>query len=227
MIFRNIKHIVSILIIPIIIILWLIVFKAQKPALMCIIISVLSCVPFFASFEKNDNANSSRQIVLVATITALCVASRIAFVAIPGFKPVTAIVVVAALYLGPQSGFMIGALTAFLSNFYFGQGSWTPMQMFSWGVCGLFAGLLSSHLLKHKLLLLIYGAFCGVLFSLIMDFWSVLWIDSSFNLTRYIAMVASSMPSTINYIISNLIFILIIEKPFGIIMKRIKSKYGF
>ena len=74
--FRNIKHIVSILIIPIIIVLWLIVFKAQKPALMCIIISILSCVPFFASFEKNDNANSSRQIVLVATITALCVASR-------------------------------------------------------------------------------------------------------------------------------------------------------
>ena len=55
--FRNIKHIVSILIIPIIIVLWLIVFKAQKPALMCIIISILSCVPFFASFEKNDNAN--------------------------------------------------------------------------------------------------------------------------------------------------------------------------
>ncbi len=225
--FRTIKYIVSILVIPIIIILWVIVFKAQKPAMMCILIAVISCVPFFISFEKNDTANAARQIVLVASITALCVASRIAFVAIPGFKPVTAIVVVASLYLGSQSGFMIGALTAFLSNFYFGQGVWTPMQMFSWGICGLFAGILSKHLLKHKVLLLIYGAFCGVLFSLIMDLWSVLWIDNTFNLARYIAMIASSTPSMITYVVSNLIFILIIEKPFGIIMKRIKVKYGF
>ncbi len=224
---RIINYIVSFLIIPATIIVWVTVFNAQRPAAVCILISILSCIPFFASFEKGINANSSRQIVLLATITALCVASRIVFAAIPGFKPVTAIVVVAALYLGPQSGFMIGALTAFLSNFYFGQGAWTPMQMFSWGICGLFAGIFSTYLLKHRVLLLVYGAFCGIIFSLIMDLWSVLWFDNGFNLARYLAMVASSIPSMTTYIVSNLIFILVIEKPFGIIMKRIKSKYGF
>jgi len=223
---RVINYIIFLLLIPALIIIWATTFDAQKPASVCIIVCIFACVPFFTSFEKSSTANSSRQIVLVASITALCVASRIVFAAIPGFKPVTAIVVVAALYLGSQCGFMIGALTALLSNFYFGQGVWTPMQMLAWGICGFFAGVFSSYLLKSKIVLLIFGALSGLIFSLIMDVWSVLWIDNGFNLARYFAMVASSTPSMITYVVSNVIFILIIERPFGIIMKRIKSKYG-
>lgn len=223
---RVIKYIVFLLLIPAIIIIWATAFGAQNPAAVCIIVCILACVPFFTSFEKDSGADSSRQIVLVASITALCVASRIIFAAIPGFKPVTAIIVVAALYLGPQCGFMIGALTALLSNFYFGQGAWTPMQMLAWGLCGFFAGIFSNRLIKRRVLLLIFGALSGIMFSLIMDIWSILWIDKGFNITRYFVMVASSTPSMITYIVSNVVFILIIEKPFGIIMKRIKSKYG-
>ncbi|MEG0978718.1 MAG: ECF transporter S component [Oscillospiraceae bacterium] len=221
-----INYIVMLLIIPAVILVWATTFEAQKPALISIIVCILACVPFFLSFEQGDSANTSRKIVLVATITALCVAGRILFAAIPGFKPVTAIVVIAALYLGPQCGFMIGALSALISNFYFGQGAWTPMQMLAWGVCGLLAGVFAEFLLKHLSALLIFGALSGILFSMIMDIWSVLWIDNSFNISRYIAAVASSSPFLMTYIISNVIFIFVIQKPFGMIMKRIKSKYG-
>ncbi|NCD08506.1 MAG: ECF transporter S component [Negativicutes bacterium] len=223
---RVINYIIFLLLIPALIIVWATTFDAQNPAAVCIIVCILACIPFFTSFEKDSDADSSRQIVLVASITALCVASRIIFAAIPGFKPVTAIIVIAALYLGPQCGFMIGALTALLSNFYFGQGAWTPMQMLAWGLCGFFAGIFSNQLIKKRVFLLIFGALSGIMFSLIMDIWSVLWIDKGFNITRYFIMVASSTPAMVTYIISNVIFILIIEKPFGIIMKRIKSKYG-
>ncbi len=221
-----IKYSMIFLLIPVVIGIWIKAFDAQKPAAVMLIVCILACIPFFLSFERKNTAKASKQIVLVSCLTALCIAGRIAFVAIPGFKPVTAIIILAALYLGPQSGFMIGALTALISNFYFGQGPWTPMQMLAWGLCGFLAGVLSKILINKTFLLLIFSALCGILFSLIMDIWSVLWMDNGFNLTRYFAMVSGSMPFMLTYMVSNVIFVVIIQKPFGMIMNRIKSKYG-
>ena len=63
---------------------------------------------------------TSRRMVLVAIMTALSIAGRF----IPMFKPVTAISIITGAYLGGGSGFLVGALSALLSNFYFGQGPW-------------------------------------------------------------------------------------------------------
>ncbi|MDR1359055.1 MAG: ECF transporter S component [Coriobacteriales bacterium] len=84
----------------------------------------------------------AREIVTLAVMCALCVAGRAAFFMLPSFKPVAAIVIIAGVALGAESGFLIGALAAFVSNFVFGQGPWTPFQMFGFGLVGLFAGLL-------------------------------------------------------------------------------------
>lgn len=89
--------------------------------------------------------------LILSVMVALSVLGRFAFSVLPHFKPVTAIVVIAGMYLGAESGFLCGALSAVLSNIMFGQGPWTPFQMFSWGLIGLLAAFFSVSLKKASL----------------------------------------------------------------------------
>ncbi|MDE6030210.1 MAG: ECF transporter S component, partial [Oscillospiraceae bacterium] len=88
--------------------------------------AVLCCVPFFLAFE--NRAPSARELVLAAVMTAFSAAGRFIFAPIPFFKPVSAIVTIAAMYFGGQAGFMIGALSALIYNIYFVKGAWTPVH---------------------------------------------------------------------------------------------------
>lgn len=69
---------------------------------------------------------------------------RAAFIWVPHFKPMAAVIMIAGLAAGPQTGFLVGSVAALASNFIFGQGPWTPWQMLAFGVAGLVAGLLAD-----------------------------------------------------------------------------------
>ena len=119
-------------------------------------------------------SGASKEIVLVATLAAVAAAGRVLFAAIPGVQPVTVIVVAAGAALGARAGFATGALAALASNFFLGQGPWTPWQMLGWGACGL-AGAALGPLLRHRIP---FAAACFVLgfaFSALMDVW--LWLS--------------------------------------------------
>ncbi len=84
----------------------------------------------------------ARIVALVATLAAFAALGRIAFAAVPNVKPTTDIVLIAGYALGGAPGFAVGALAGLSSNFFFGQGPWTPWQMAGWGVTGMIgAGL--------------------------------------------------------------------------------------
>lgn len=200
------------------------VFSTQKWAFLIVVTALLCCVPFFLSFERR--AHNSMRLTLIAVLTALSVVGRLAFGALPGVKPVTALSVLTALYFGAEAGFMTGALTALVSNFAFGQGIWTPFQMFTWGLIGFVAGLAAQPLKRHRLLLLSYGALSGVAFSLLMDAFTVVWQDGRWNLTRYVALVVSAAPYTLVYAVSNVLFLLLLARPIGNKLQRVKDKYN-
>jgi uncharacterized membrane protein len=86
----------------------------------------------------------AREIVVIAVLVALAVAGRAAFFMVPQFKPVAALVIISGVALGSQTGFLVGVLSGFVSNFVFGQGPWTPFQMIAFGLLGLLAGLVFS-----------------------------------------------------------------------------------
>jgi len=134
--------------------------------------------------------------------------------------------VITALYLGSEAGFMVGAFSALLSNFYFGQGPWTPFQMLAWGLIGLIAGFLAKPLKKSKIFLLIFGVLSGVAFSMVMDVWTVLWYSGGFDPALYFAAWISSLPHMTLYAASNFLFLFFLAKPFGDKLQRIKIKYG-
>lgn len=180
----------------------------------------LALLLFTAGYERRRTG--SRRMVLTAVMTALCIAGRF----IPFFKPITALTVLTAMYLGPESGFLTGAMAALASNFWFGQGPWTPFQMLAWGLIGLFAGYLHKPLKSSRQLLLAYGALSGAAYSLVMDVWTVLWYEGSLNPGLYSASVLAALPHTALYIFSNLVFLYLLARPIGEKLERVRVKYG-
>ena len=223
MVKKYLKYLFVFLLIPALIIIGAVLYPQRSFVIVSAAVLITACVPFFISFEKNS---STRRLVMLAVMTALSVAGRFIFAPIPFFKPVTAMVVIAGMYFGCEFGFLTGALSAVISNFYFGQGAWTPFQMFSWGIIGFIAGLLSNPLIKSKIVLIIYGVFAGIAYSLMMDVWTVLWMDGAFNPERFIAAIATALPVTAQYIISNIIFLIILEPLFRKKIERLKVKFG-
>ena len=103
-----------------------------------ILVLVLVMAPFFMVFEKRRP--KAREIVLLATMSALTVVIHMFFHIILPVQIGTAMVIIAGVSLGPEAGFLIGALSRFVVNFFIGQGMWTPWQMFCWGLLGFLAG---------------------------------------------------------------------------------------
>lgn len=207
-------------------ILWLgfTVFRGKEYAFCSMACALLSCGVFFLSFEKRQG--ELLRLLLVAVMVALCIGGRILCSALPTFKPVAVLSILTGLYFGAEAGFLTGSLSAVLSNFYFGQGPWTPFQMFAWGIVGFGAGLLAKLLQKSRIMLLLYGAFGGVAYSFVMDVYTVLWQDNAFHVARYIAAVVAALPHTISYIVSNVVFLFLLAVPVGRTLQRVKSKYG-
>ena len=217
---KFLKILIPFILIPLLVFAGAIVFEEKRYLLVSFGVTILALVLFVAGFEKKKTG--SRRMVIVSIMTAFCIVGRF----IPFFKPITAITVITGIYLGGESGFLVGALAAVLSNFYFGQGPWTSFQMLAWGLIGLFAGYLSNWLKKSKGLMIAYGVMSGVIYSLIMDVWSVVWYNSSFDLRLYKASIITAIPHTLLYAASNFIFLWILAKPIGEKLDRIKVKYG-
>ena len=211
--------------VPLVAITGTLLFGGERWDIAAVLSAFLCCVPFFMSFESR--APMAREIVLISVMTAFSVAGRFIFAFIPFFKPVTAIVVISAMHFGPQAGFMTGAMSALISNIYFGQGAWTPFQMLCWGLIGFIAGLLNKKgLLEKAVPLCVYGVFAGCVYSLVMDVWSTLSADGAFNLERWLAALVASLPVTVMYCVSNAVFLLVLRKPLGNKLKRLKTKFG-
>ena len=205
-------------------ILGAVVFQEKRYAWISLGIAVLSCMVMLYSFDRRHT--HIRRMVLVAVMTALSMAGRFLFAMIPAFKPMTAVIVMTGIYFGAEAGFLCGAFTALLSNFYFGQGPWTPFQMVSFGFIGLLAGMLNQPLKASRTALVFYGIFAGAFYSLIMDVWTVLWSQASFEPDMYAAAILAAAPFTVLYSISNVIFLLLMRRPLGARLQRVITKYG-
>ena len=117
---------------------------------------------------------SSKELVLIATLAAAAAAGRVLFAAVPNVQPVTVVAVVAGVALGPRVGAATGALAALVSNFYLGQGAYTPWQMLAWGICGLIGGL-AAPLLRRRVPLAVTCFALGFAFDAFMDVWE--WLS--------------------------------------------------
>lgn len=214
------KIVLPFLLIPALVLLTPAQEQAQYYALISFLTAVMALLLFFAGFDRRELG--TRRMILVSAMTALSVLGRL----LPLIKPITALTVLSAMYLGPEAGFLVGALSAVLSNFIMGQGPWTPFQMLAWGLIGLFAGYLAKPLIRSRLLLFGYGFLSGIGYSMLLDVWTTVWTYKEFTLPEYLAAITSALPLTALYAVSNVIFLWVFAKPVGDKLSRIKKKYG-
>ena len=131
--------------------------------------------------------SSASELSLIAALAALATAGRVLFASLPNFKPVTFIVLVSGVALGPAPGFMVGATTAVVSNLFFGQGPWTPWQMLAWGlvgVCGGVMGIKGRRPRRWELVLV------GAALSVGFDWFVTVWMYLSYTPHTWPALVA-------------------------------------
>ena len=226
---KNIRLTISLsiifIVIPLVMYIGITMFGDRKYYFISIMIMLLACVPFVLSFERRKP--QPREILTIAVMSAISVAGRCLFVVTPGFKPVAAITAITGFSLGAEAGFLTGASSALISNMFFGQGPWTPFQMFTWGMIGFMAGLLGKTGIMHKKIpLILFGIFAGVFFSFGMDIWGAVSMYGVFSWEAYLLAISSAVPFTIIYAISNIIFLLLLTKPISEKLERIKHKYG-
>ncbi len=182
---------------------------------------------FFLLFERRKP--QARELVLLAVLCALAVVSRYAFAWLNHFKPMAAVVMVAGIAFGPQAGFLTGAVSAFVSNFLFGQGPWTPWQMFAFGLGGFLAGLLlkSQRDTPRPLFLAIFGFFAVFLVvGPVLDSCTVFTALSVFTPSAVLAVYASGVPVNLIHGLSTFLTLLLLGKPLLEKLSRIRRKYG-
>lgn len=201
--------------------------------LISILIALLALVPFFVKFERRNV--QARELVLLAVLIATAVAGRAAFFMLPNFKPILAIVIIAGVALGSESGFLVGAMAAFVSNFLFGQGPWTPFQMVAMGVCGFLAGLLfhryyakaDSFSGRKKLPLLIFGAAAVfILYGGIVDIWTILAMTPHPTMATVIMVYGAAVYMNVIHAGATVIFLLLLGGPMLRKLNRVQIKYG-
>ena len=122
-----------------------------------LLVMLETIIPFLMIYEKRKP--QARELVVISVLCVLAVAGRAAFAMLPQFKPVIALIIISGVCFGGESGFLVGAVSGFVSNFFFGQGPWTPWQMFAFGIIGFIAGILfkKGFLRKTKASLCIFG----------------------------------------------------------------------
>ncbi|MEG0254775.1 MAG: ECF transporter S component [Vagococcus sp.] len=200
-------------------------YRNNRYNLLSLYVVIISFVPFFHSFEKKEMA--TRELVLIAVMTATAVVSKIIFFFTPSVNPLVSIVIISGIQFGPLFGFMVGALSPFVANMMFTQGPWTPFQMLTTGLIGVIAG--SKWVKKsenNRFVISSLAVFSGILYSLLMDIWTVLSIDGIFTWTRYLTVLVPAIPFTITYMVSNAVFTNILIKPLSTKIRRVKQKYG-
>ena len=185
-------------------------------------------LPFFLIFENRKP--EARELVVIAVVAAIGVVGRAIFFMLPNFKPVTAIVIIAGATLGPEAGFLTGAMTAFVSNFFFGQGPYTPWQMFSFGIIGFLTGILFRKKIlrrEKKLALSVYGAFVSLfIFGLLMDTYTVFTMDFVSSWKEVLAVYISGFPVNCVHAVGTFIFLGVLAKPMMEKIDRVRLKYG-
>lgn len=197
----------------------------RKYYLSALIIVLLAMLPFFARFE--GRRPQTRELVLLAVMTALAVAGRAAFYWAPQLKPVCAIVILTAAAFNAESGFIVGAAAGLISNFFFGQGPWTPWQMLGFGMVGWLGGLIFYGRKVKTLPLLAYGFFSVlIVYGLLLDTASLLMYSQTVTLEWLLAEYASGFVFNLIHALGTVLFLLLLKKPLLSRLARVKIKYG-
>ena len=197
----------------------------EGSAALTLLVALTSLLLMARRFEKSKPA--LRQVLPTVTLAALAAAGRILFAPFPDVKPVSAIATLAGAALSPRSGFMVGALGALVSNLFFGQGPWTPWQMYAWGLVGYVGGCLGRRgWLDTVGGRTVWGLASGLLYGLFLNAWHVIGFVKPLTWASALAAFGAGLPWDLLHGAATVLFLQLIWKPWGNKLRRLQSKLG-
>ena len=179
----------------------------------------------FASVFETKNIDA-KEMASIATLSAIGGVVRVPFAGIPGLQPTTFIAAVSGYTMGPVNGFIVGAMSAFISNFFLGQGPWTLWQMLGWGACGFFFGLIKKG--NSKAYNILFVAFCGLwgyVYGGILDMWYVVAYIDPISIKTIIASLALSFAQDTLHAVGNVFFAAIFGGKFITVLDRYNRRF--
>ena len=183
-------------------------------------------IPFLLAFE--GRRPQARELVTIAVMAAIAVAARAA-IPIPHFKAIFAVIMISGIAFGPETGFLVGAVAAFASNFFYGQGPYTPWQMLGYGVAGLIAGWVfqNKRLPRKPLVMAVFGFVSVVLLvGPVLDTSSVFLTLHSITWRTAWPLYVSGFTVNLSQAICTFLVLLLLGDPFLEKLDRVKAKYG-
>jgi energy-coupling factor transport system substrate-specific component len=181
----------------------------------------------FAWYERSRPP--SQIVALVAALAAISVAGRVAFSPIPNVVPTTDITLIAGFALGPAPGFAVGALSGLVSNFWLGQGPWTPWQMAGWGLTGILgaAVAVASGQRIGRFPLALICAFTGFAYGALLDFSLMVTYGGEQSLGRFLALSARGLPFNIAHAAGNAALALVAGPAMTRMLLRYRHRFEF
>lgn len=145
------------------------------------------------------------KLTLLALLAALAVAGRYAFAFLPNVQPVTSLVIICGLFLGPVAAIFLALLTTFLSNMMLGMGIWTIWQVVSWAIIGLLSGILGKLPYKIPLfVIVVFSIFCGYFYGFVISL-------TNYPITgKFIPYYLAGLPFDTYHAIGNAVFMIIL-----------------
>ena len=223
----RITMLLSLLLIPLTIWAGLRFGGGRKYMLISFAIIFETMLPFFLIFEGRKPR--ARELVILSVLSALAIGGRAVFFAMPGFKPVAAMVILTGVAFGAEAGFMVGAMTMFCSNVLFGQGPWTPWQMFAMGIMGLLAGICFRKGILHRerFSLSVFGGLVTFLiYGGIMNPASVLMYQPNPDWQMILTAYITGVPADAIHALATAMFLWFLSEPMLEKLDRVKVKYG-
>lgn len=195
------------------------------------LIVIETMLPFFFAFETRKP--QARELVTIAVMAAIAAASRVAFAFIPHFKPIIPVIMMAGIAFGAQTGFLTGTIAAFASNFFFGQGPWTPWQMMAYGTGGFLAGLVFYRIQDpagtwKKLAGLAAFGFLAVLLVVgpLLDCCTLFTTGTAITWKFALAVFTVGLPHNFQHALATAATLLLFGKPLLWKLNRLRVKYG-
>lgn len=199
----------------------------QKYLFISLLVLIECMLPFFLIFEGRKP--QARELVIIAVLAAIAIAGRTAFIMLPQIKPILAIIIISGIAFGGESGFIVGAVAMLVSNIYFGQGAWTPWQMFAAGIIGFISGIIFRRGLLNttRASLSVFGFIVTlVIYGGIMNFSTIILTRAQINGATLAAYYAQGLPMDLIHALSTFVILWFISEPLLEKLNRIKIKYA-
>ncbi len=215
------------LLVPLTLFIGIFYLEGKKYYFIALLVMLECMLPFFLVFEGRKP--QARELVIIAVLCAIAVAGRAALFMLPQFKPVMALVIIAGVAFGGETGFLVGAMTMLVSNILLSQGPWTPWQMFAMGIIGFLAGVLfrKGLLRRTRISLCIFGALTAVIiYGGIMNPASALMWGYDINWKIIVTYYITGFPMDLIHAVATFLFLWFAAEPMLEKLDRIKVKYG-